>query len=152
VQTVVRRYGGKEGLLNAACERISADILSSRRVTPGDIPRAVDALAREYESLGDLVMHMLAQEGRYPAIRIVTDTGRKSHRAWVAEVFANSLAPLPAATRRTTLDALVVAMDLYVWALIRRDMGRSLNDYKTLVLQNISAALAAATSGKEKRS
>lgn len=152
VQTVVRRFGGKEGLLTAACAQIREDILARRRVAAGDIPNAIDALARDYEALGELVMHMLAQEGRYPAIRVITDTGRRSHRDWVAELFAPWLGKLAPATRRSTLDALVVATDLYVWALIRRDLGRSLSDYKSLVLRNIDAALAGAAANREKKS
>lgn len=152
VQTVVRRFTNKDGLLSAACERIRDDILARRRATPGNIPQAVDALARDYETLGDLVLRMLSQEERHPVIRIVTDTGRRSHRAWVGEIFERWLAPLPAQRRRVLHDALVVATDIYIWALLRRDMRRPLTEYRSLVLRNIEAALASATPSQEQKS
>jgi len=43
----------------------------------------------------------------------------------VATAFAEPLSKLDAPGRANALDALVVAMDVYTWKLLRRDMGRS---------------------------
>src|SRR5690242_4921803 len=41
VQTVLRHFGSREGLLEAALQRASADVEDERRVAPGDVDGAV---------------------------------------------------------------------------------------------------------------
>ena len=91
--------------------------------------------------MGDLVLRLLAQEDRYPPIRQVADTGRAGHRRWVGEVFSPWLAGLSTAEAEARLDALVVATDVYVWKLVRRDMGRSASAFEALCHRLIAAAL-----------
>jgi hypothetical protein len=43
--------------------------------------------------------------------------------------------------RRRAVDALVVAGDIYVWKLIRRDMARPIGEYKALVEAMCGAAI-----------
>lgn len=146
VQTVIRRFGGKEGLIDAVHERMGREILARRIAPKGDIAAGVKVLVEDYEEAGATVMRALAQEDRFPAIRQVTDIGRKAHRGWLAELFADSLAPLPAAKARALLDALVVATDLYVWKLIRVDMRRSTAELQKLMEAMIRDALRRAQS------
>jgi len=141
VQTVIRRFGGKDGLLAAAIDRLAVEIHGRRAVTPGDVAAAVRALIADYEACGDMVMRCLAQEDRHPAMRRMTDVGRASHREWLEQVFKPWLEPLPADAARVRTDALVVATDLYVWKLLRRDMNRPLAEYRRQVETLISAAL-----------
>jgi hypothetical protein len=88
-------------------------------------------------------MRLLAQEERHPAIRKVTDFGRSEHRASLGKAFAEALSPLPETEARLRLDALVVATDLYVWKLIRRDMRRPVSELQALMETMIQAALTA---------
>ncbi|MDB5449250.1 MAG: TetR/AcrR family transcriptional regulator [Phenylobacterium sp.] len=148
VQTVIRRFGGKAGLLEAQGERLNTEVQGRRDVAPGDVPGAIEALLEDYEASGDLVMRSLAQEDRHPAIRRLTDLGRGNHRAWLDGVFAPWLAGLSADEARRRTDALVAATDVYLWKLLRRDMARPLPDYRRLVETLVAAALAAAP-GKE---
>lgn len=141
VQTVLRRFGGKEALLTAAAEHFGRGVEGRRSATPGDIPRIVQVLASDYESAGDLVWRLLAQEDRHAALKTVTDYGRAEHRRWLARAFAPQLDDLGPKARGARLDALVVATDLYVWKLVRRDMGRSLPAYKALLSTMICAAV-----------
>lgn len=142
VPTIVRRFGGKEGLLEAVYKGLGADIMEVRAVEVGDVETAIRALADDYEKTGDLVMRTLAQEDRYGAFRFATNLGRKSHRNWVARVFTPWLEK--AADREALLDRLVIATDVYVWKLMRRDMGRSLATYKETVARLIAEALEGA--------
>ena len=105
----------------------------------------VRAVIRDYEADGEVYLRALAQEDRYPAMRRMTDAGRRDHRNWVAQVFADQLAGLPpeAATRR--LDGLVIATDVYVWKLIRKDMGRPVAELEDHMLRLIQAALSIST-------
>jgi AcrR family transcriptional regulator len=144
VQTVIRRFGGKEGLLDVAARRIGEAVDLRRDVAPGQVLPAVRAVIRDYEASGDLVMRMLAQEDRYPAMRRIADIGRASHRRWVASVFAPRLESAAPALRERMLDALVVALDIYVWKLVRRDMGRGVEALEELMVHMIAAALGIA--------
>jgi AcrR family transcriptional regulator len=141
VQTVIRRFGGKEGLLEAVYEQMGGEILNRRSVPSGDTAKAVRALIEDYEASGDVILRALAQEDRHPAIRRATDIGRAGHRGWLAEVFADALDGLPEPQARQRLDALVVATDVYVWKLVRRDMRRSRGELRTLMEHLIAAAL-----------
>ncbi len=143
VQTLIRRFGGKEGLLEAAIERVGQEVRARRAASPGDLDATLRALVEDYEASGDLVLRVLAQEERHSALRRATDVGRAGHRAWLAEAFAPALAPLPPAERERRLDALVVVTDIYLWKLVRRDMGRPIDELFALMQRLVPAALAA---------
>jgi AcrR family transcriptional regulator len=141
VQTVIRRFGSKEGLLEAARERFGQDIRQRRSVPVGDVEKAIAAIIADYETVGDLIMRVLAQEDRHAPLRAVADEGRSTHRWWVETNFAPWLDRLEPRARTAALDALVVATDLYVWKLIRRDMGRPRPALAALMRRMIGAAL-----------
>ena len=125
VQTVVRRFGGKEGLLANAVEFMGTQINAQRATAPGDIDRLVENLIGDYEKTGDAVIRLLALEPRHPALKAVLDYGRGEHQRWVSGVFAKALDRLDLEARQRALDALVIVTDVYTWKLLRRDMGRS---------------------------
>jgi len=122
-QTVIRKFGGKEGLLEALVLELRPQVVARRAVAPGDIARAIDVLMEDYDADGAFFMRLLSQEERFPVLRRFLDIGRREHRAWVERIFAPWLTRLKPAARNETLDALVAAMDLYVWQLLRRDLG-----------------------------
>lgn len=120
VQTVLRHFGGRDRLLDAALEWGAKAIAESRRADPATRDATLDALLEHYERVGDGVLLLLAQERWEPFARRVTGQGRAVHRAWARRAFAPELA---AASRPRELeDALLVATDVYVWKLYRRDM------------------------------
>lgn len=141
VQTVIRRFGGKEGLLEAAADRLQSEIDCRRRVEPGEFRPAIRALADDYEKAGDLFVRILAQEDRSPDLAAMNAAGRTAHRRWIEAVFRPWLDSVEGELRRQLLDALVVAGDVYVWKLVRRDFGRSRADYEALVERMMEAAL-----------
>ena len=83
VQTIIRRFGGKDGVVEAATKSFGKGVLNRRQADVGDIDAAVDGLVRDYEQAGPLVMRILVQEDRYPTLKIVTDFGRAMrHGYW----------------------------------------------------------------------
>jgi AcrR family transcriptional regulator len=143
--TVLRRFGSKDGLLEATWKRMGEGFMLRRAVSPGDARAAVRAIVREYETYGDLVMRALAQEKRFPVLKATNDLGRREHRAWIEDSFAPYLKGLSAAQRRHRVDALVTALDLYVWELVRRDMGRSAAQVEKVMLDLVAGALGDAS-------
>jgi len=125
IPTLQRNFGNKEGLFAAVGARMRARVEAERRPPPGDIKGALRALLDHYERDGRTMWHLLRQEADVPLLHAGLDEARGVHRAWVGEVFARSLEALKGAERERRLDALVAATDLYVWKLLRVDLGRT---------------------------
>src|SRR5690606_18909281 len=64
VPTIIRRFGSKERLVEAAWERLNKEITARRTTTPGDLDGAVRAVIEDYEAVGDVIMRALMQEER----------------------------------------------------------------------------------------
>ena len=122
-RTVIRQFGSKEALLEAAITSGVEATRTIRHAEPGDVQGAVRALVTHYEAMGDDVMRWLALADRLPVVRRVTERGTESHYDWVEEVFAPDLEGLPRGERRARRAALATATDVYVWHLLRRREG-----------------------------
>lgn len=128
-QTVIRRFGSKEGLVAAVGDHAGAHVRAQRDEAPADdVAAAIANLVAHYEQEGDRVIHLLAQETRVPAFKELTDAGRALHYAWVDRVFAGHLAALSGADRRRRRGQLIATCDVYVWKVLRRDLGLSRRD------------------------
>lgn len=125
VPTILRHFGSKEGILEATGKRFEGEVLVRRHVGSSDIDEIIAALLADYESSGDFMMRFLAQETRFPALKAMTDLGRAQHRLWVRRCFAPYFDGLTPEQEEWQLDGLIMALDLYVWQVWRRDRGRS---------------------------
>jgi AcrR family transcriptional regulator len=128
VQTVIRRFGGREGLFAAGLERESRRVRERDTAPVGDVAAAVRVLLDHYEEYGDKVLTLLAVESRSPAATQVVGQGRLLHRAWCERTFAPALAGLDEAARSRRLAQFVAVADVYTWKLLRRDAGLSRDD------------------------
>lgn len=145
VQTVLRHFGSKEALIEAAARRASERVREERARAPvGDVPAAVRNLVEHYELYGDLVMRMLAEEHRIPLLRGVADQGREIHREWVARTFEPQLRDLRGKTHERRLAQLVTVCDVHVWKLLRRDMGLAATQVETALVELIEGIEALA--------
>jgi AcrR family transcriptional regulator len=150
-RSVIRRFGGKAGLINAMVEHRGPEIGVEFTAVPGDVSDAIARLLSTYEKYGDGVIRNLAQESRVPALQPLLDHGRKEHRRITVEQFAPSLQRLSEAEREHALDALVVATDVYTWKLLRRDMGRSVAQTRSALTHLVDAVLAEYNGKSRKR-
>src|ERR687894_221212 len=140
VQTVIRRFGSKERLIEAATEMANRQVVRQRDQAPvGDIEGAVKNLVDHYEEWGDGVLRLLAQEERVPAFRSVTDAGRALHYQWVERTFAPLLAERTSKARRRLLAELIAICDVYFWKLLRRDLGLSREQTELAMRETILA-------------
>lgn len=130
-QTVIRLFGGKEGLLEAMAAMVEAQA-EPRLLLPrsASVQEALRSLIAHYELVGDLVIRLLAQEERHPALRPILERGRREHRAWVANWFGGALKGL---ARERQVTRLVVATDVYTWKLLRRDFGNTQKEVTVLM-------------------
>lgn len=133
VQTVIRRFGGKEGLLEASADRVGQLVRAERATPPGRIGEGIAALVRDYEKTGDTIVRLLAQEQRYAPLKQLLDIGRKGHREWLEELFAPALGDLAGAERERRIAALILVTDVYAWQLLRRDQGRGVAETVAII-------------------
>jgi AcrR family transcriptional regulator len=129
VRTVMRRFGSRDGLIAATMEQEGSRIISERdRARTGDVEGALAVLLRHYERDGVAVLRTLSLEDRHEAARQIVARGRSEHRAWCARVFSPFLPVRGTDAYRTRLDAFVAATDLYLWKLLRLDLGRTADE------------------------
>lgn len=142
VQTVVRRFGGKAGLLAEAVNAMKAHAEERRATPPRDLDQLVNNLIDNYEMDGDAVIRLLAAEQRHPVLHEHLMRARGWHRDWISRVFAEHLNELGSKERQSLVDALVIATDTYTWKLLRRDMGRSVAATRATMKRMIRSTIA----------
>ncbi|MBN8819681.1 MAG: TetR/AcrR family transcriptional regulator [Sphingomonas sp.] len=141
VPTILRHFGSKEGVLEALGKRFATEVLERRQRLSGDIDGIIAALVADYETAGDMMMRFVAQESRFPALKTLTDIGREQHRLWVRTCFVEHLEGLTPAQVEWRLDGLIMALDLYVWQVLRRDRGRSADEVRRFMRTLVDAIL-----------
>jgi len=152
VRTILRRFGSRDGVLEAAFAQIKTEFAGLRAPTPaGDVDSALTSLLNQYERIGDLNLRALAQEDQLPLLHRTLTEARRVHRAWLEQVFAPHLTGLPRGEREARCIALYAATDVYLWKLLRRDLNldrrRTEQAFRRLVRGVLAAAPRQSTKG-----
>lgn len=145
VQTLLRHFGSRDGLLDAGADFGRARVAEERRAPVGDSAAAVHVIVDHYERRGDGVLLMLAQETTQPLMAAIVTQGRALHRRWVQDVWADHLARLTPSGQDRLTNLLVVGTDVYTWKLLRRDRGLSRTATEEQLLHLLTAVLTAST-------
>jgi AcrR family transcriptional regulator len=144
LQTVLRRFGSKARLIAAAAEEAMAEVDAQRGQAPvGNAPAAVTNLFDHYEQWGDVSLRLLAQEERFEEVGEITRRARALHVAWVERVFGPDLARCRERDPSVARAQLVAICDVYMWKLLRRDLGLPRAEAERAVLGVIEALRAA---------
>ena len=135
IPTLQRRFGNKEGVF-AACGAIVAARVDAQRGSPpvGNVKACIHELVAHYEREGAMMWNLLRQESDVPLLAAPLAAGRAKHRTWVELVFAEPIARVDGRKRRSRIDALVSVTDLFVWKLLRIDLGRGRAEVEALVV------------------
>lgn len=147
-QTALRHFGSKKGLLDAVIGRTSSIVVKERDEAPvGDVPGAVANLVRHYERYGeivtrllpyrDAVVRVLGEEHRESFARRAVDRGHEVHEQWVLRTFEPQLSPLRGEQREQRLAQLVAVCDVYMWKILRRDLGLSIERTEATLIELI---------------
>jgi hypothetical protein len=107
-----------------------------------DIAGAIGNLLAHYDAVGKRVLHLLAQEERYPTLHHLLEEGRLAHRQWVERVFAPFLTPQETPRRARLVAQLAAVTDVYVWKLLAQDAGLD-RDQTAVALQELVEAVLA---------
>jgi AcrR family transcriptional regulator len=152
-QTALRHFGSKQGLFDAVVRRTSSIVVKERDEAPvGDIPGAVANLVRHYERYGDVVtrllpyrdavVRVLGPEHRDSFARRAVDRGHEVHEEWVMRTFEPQLSRLDPRTRERRLAQLVAMCDVYVWKILRRDIGLEVPQVEAALVELIERLVA----------
>ena len=126
MRTALRHFGSRDGILEAAFEHIKETIAGNRFPTPpGEIVAAIESLMHSYEHDGELTIKVLEEENDLPFLHKLLEIGRKYHSEWLEHCFGSLLPELSAAQRKRRIIELYAATDVYVWKLLRKDLGQS---------------------------
>jgi AcrR family transcriptional regulator len=140
VQTVLRHFGSKAGLLEAAARRGLEKAKTGRDQVPaGDLPAIAAYLGRHYEASGAMVLRMLSVEDKVPQVATIAQHGRDMHRAWVERVLAPLVGSVAGRERRRRVAVLVAVTDVLTWKVLRLEQGLSQRDYQHSVLELLEA-------------
>jgi AcrR family transcriptional regulator len=143
VQTVLRRFGSKEGVARAIAEQEKPEVVSERdQAQAGDVAGAAANLVEHYEQVGAEVLQRLRQELRVPIFAEITASGRVYHAQWVERVFAPWLDSRSGADRKRLQAQLVAVCDIYTWYLLRRQSGLSRRATEQAIRELIEGALS----------
>ena len=94
VQTVIRRFGTKHGVLAATVEREFTRLATERAAAMGNSPQAtLHSLVRYYEDHGALILKLYAEAAQAPGVPELASRGRSYHVSWCREAFAEALRP-----------------------------------------------------------
>lgn len=151
-QTVLRAFGNRDGLIHAAIGTFRAEqgdgefvhVTIQPFASPAD---AVAALFDDYEVIGDRVIRMLAEEHRVPGFAEIAGVGREMHRRWVDDGFGVMLRAAPARHREEARTAVLAATDVYLWKLLRRDLGHDRAAAERIVTRLVQGALTDSKGG-----
>ena len=121
VQTVIRRFGGKQGLFAAAAERETERVRRQRDQAPvGDLPGGAQP-GDHYEELGVPVLRLLGPGGPLAGAARPRRPGTRLPRGLVRA----GVRPRPdrarGAQRGRRLAQLIAVTDVLTWKLLRRD-------------------------------
>jgi AcrR family transcriptional regulator len=142
--TVYSNFSTKDGLFVAAWNwGFGPEVDRRDQAAVGDVGGAVRLLYDSYEAQGDAGLQILAAETRIPAIRQMAEAGRAWHRAWVERTFAPLLKGSRGAVRERRLISLVVATDILVWKLLRREMKLDRETAERIVIEMLTATKGA---------
>ena len=142
VQTVIRHFGGRDGVFEAAVEREMGRVEDERDPSTVSAPeQAVRQVVAHYERLGDNAIRLLAEEHRSPTVASLTAQGRAWHRSWCEQVFAATLSRLRGSARRRRLAQLVAVCDVYTWKLLRRDARLDRKSTELAILELLTPLL-----------
>jgi AcrR family transcriptional regulator len=140
IPTLQRRFGNKDGLFGACALRVRERVTRQLGTPPvGSIEMCIRQHVAHYEREGRMMWHLLRQESDVTLLQAPLAAGRALHRAWVELVFAEHIRRVARNKRKARTDAFVAVTDLFVWKLLRIDLGRSAAEVEAVMCLMASA-------------
>jgi AcrR family transcriptional regulator len=138
VMTILRKFGSKEGLFEAAIRADTAGIQDVRKESQaGNISQAISVLMKEYEYAGPAVIRTLAVENDLSVAAKILKKGRQLHKEWCQLIFAQYLPESNDNEYGIMLGTFYAATDVYKWKLLRIDLGYSKVETEKIFIKTV---------------
>lgn len=150
VQTVIRRFGTKAGLLVATVERELGRIAANRAAIAGASAReTIEALADHYEVYGALILKAYAEADLVDGLVELAKRGRDFHVTWCRSAFAvdTQTGAAGSVERERRLAQIVAVCDARTWSILRLDSGLSAEQTALALLEMILPLIADGEAG-----
>lgn len=140
VRTILRKYGSKEALLEAAIKADTAGIEFIKDTAKvGDIENIVSVLMQEYDRTGMAGIRTLAIENDFPMAAKALKKAREMHMKWCEVKFAPFLSKEKIKKNKIMLGAIYAATDVYKWKLLYKDLGYSKEETEKIFIKTLKA-------------
>jgi AcrR family transcriptional regulator len=144
LQTLIRRVGTKDGLAEAVGAWIAPQVAEDLGTPPGPDPaRVAAAFRRHYQRWAAVLDRNLTQQDSSPALAANAEGGRRAHREWIEEAFAEPLAALAEPVRSTLRARLVAVTGVELWLVLTAHEGLTAGQAEDTIAMLVRAALAA---------
>jgi AcrR family transcriptional regulator len=152
LQTVIRRVGTKDGLVQAVgtwiAPQVARDLGAPSRSDPDFVAAA---FRRHYTAWAAVLERSLAQEDSSPSLKANAVNGREGHRGWISTAFATELAALAPADREILRGRLVAVTGVELWLVLTKHEGLSPGLAEATVSHLIRAVLTEPTHVTERK-
>lgn len=139
VQTVLRRFGDKDGVWAEVFARSAEEVYAQRgTIDPESLDMVVDTLLDHYEQWGPTMLKMLAEATTTPSIQPVLADAAAYHHTWCETAFFGALGSLSKTARRRRLATLVAVCDLRTWETLRLRAGLSRQETRRALLEMLT--------------
>ena len=144
VQTVLRRFGSKSGVMRAVVQRELGTIAAARAAADTSDPeRTIAELVAHYERYGALILKAYSEAPFIDGLVELVGAGRRHHLAWCRDAFAEHLEPgLDPTTRARRRAQLTAICDATTWRILREDLGLSRAQTRQALTEMVSSLLA----------
>lgn len=137
-KTILRKFESKGGLTKESLSYLAAEIESERTLTKvGNVDQILKALLSNYEKMGEAAIRTINLESELEIARQIGAKGRDLHREWCIRMFAPYLPQKQSVNYEIQLTSLIVATEIYLWKLMRKDLklskGETFSIFKNLV-------------------
>ncbi len=123
VPTIVRRYGGKAGVIVALVTRELTQLVDRRTAHAGDpIEAIVTDLVEHYENYGLLILKVYSEAPLVEGLAEVAAKGRSYHVEWCRQTFSKRVRG-DSKTRSRRLAAAIAVCDATTWRILRQEGG-----------------------------
>jgi AcrR family transcriptional regulator len=122
-QTVIRRFTGKAGLMNATVQRELGRIAAAREAAAHSSPeQTIHDLVAHYERYGLLILKTYSEAPLVPGLPEIAARGRAFHVDWCRRAFRLDSA-LSDSQRAVRTAQIVAICDATTWRILRFDGG-----------------------------
>ena len=143
VPTIVRRYGGKSGVVVALVEREFTRIAARRTAHTDDpIREVIRDLVAHYERYGLLILKVYSESPLIEGLAEVAARARECHVAWCRVTLGRRITGDPAVHARR-LAAAIAVCDATTWRILRQDGGLDASQTRVALGEMLAPILAA---------